>query len=126
MSPYSRAQRVRVFVESRLAMKEVPSQGRPRGPGGRGGIGFVADGIAVADMSRELLGHESVLAHDTPAAPRIFRGVVRREVRWAGHFSRNGTWRQGVPPPVAIERVRKSLKTRGIEGRRRAKESVTS
>src|SRR5882762_8968677 len=106
-------------------MKEVPSQGRPRGPGGRGGLEFVADGIAVADMSRELLGHESVLVHDTPAARRIFRGVVACEVRLAGHFSRNGTWWKGVPPPVAIERVRKLFKTGRIEGRRCAKESVT-
>src|SRR5712675_2915326 len=107
-------------------MKEVPSQGRPRGPGGRGGIGFVADGIAVADMSRELLGHESVLVHDTPAARRIFRGVVGREVRLAGMFFPERNLLERGTTPVAIERVRKSFKTGRIEGRRRAKESVSS
>src|SRR5882762_3309847 len=93
-------------------MKEVPSQGRPRGPGGRGGIEFVADGIAVADMSRELLGHESVLVHDTPAARRIFRGVVAREVRLAGHFSRNGTWWKGVPPPRCDRKSAETIQNR--------------
>src|SRR5216683_4601694 len=51
MSPYSRAQRVSVWVASRLAMNEVPTRGIPRGPGGRRG----ATVVGVADMSRELL-----------------------------------------------------------------------
>jgi len=36
-------------------MKEVPSQGRPRGPGGRWGTELDAEGIAVADISGGLL-----------------------------------------------------------------------
>jgi hypothetical protein len=55
MSPYSRAQRKSVRVESRLAMKEVPTQGSPRGPGGRSGAGLDAAALAVEAMGRELL-----------------------------------------------------------------------
>src|SRR5437016_7392674 len=107
-------------------MKEVPSHGRPRGPGGRWGIGLVADGIAVADMSRELLGHESVLVHNTPAAPRIFHGVIGREVRLAGMFFSERNLAERGTTPVTIGRVRKLFKTGRIEGRRCTKESVTS
>src|ERR1700719_1597100 len=56
-------------VESRLAMKEVPTMGRPRGPGGRWGVAL------VADISRELLGHEGGPYHDTPCVHIDFLDV---------------------------------------------------
>jgi hypothetical protein len=106
-------------------MKEVPNQGRPRGPGGRGGIEFVADGTAVEDMSRELLGHVfwSMILRRRHVYFAEWSGV---RCDWRGIFFAERNLAERGTTPVAIERVRKSFKTWRIERRRCAKESVIS
>jgi len=68
-------QRMRVRVESRLAMKVVPIMGRPRGPGGR----LRGDAEAVADMSRQLLGDEiALMIRQTRGVDFVSGGIGNR------------------------------------------------
>src|SRR6267142_7175729 len=104
-------------------MKEVPSQGRPRGPGGRVGVALDAGAVAVADMSRELLGHEKVPVHDTPPAPRIFREWPGVTCDWQGRFSGNGTHERGYHPCYDRKsaQIIQNREDRGAPSRRRVR-----
>jgi hypothetical protein len=58
-------------------MKDVPTMGRPRGPGGRLGVGAGVEAVAVADISRELLDTKMVFIMILGTSRIDFLGVRR-------------------------------------------------